>query len=262
MPGGSPPLGEAHGGYTYCALASHFALLASPSLQVSDTNSQNTSKPASLDAHALLRWASQMQGLPIEAGGFRGRTNKLVDGCYSWWCGGLFSILGALLGEQQKDLFNRVGLQEYVLIAAQTDSPWGGLRDKPGKGADAYHSCYNLSGLSAAQHAVIYNDADDRKALEEQWESTLGGNNGRLLVKGKNESSAEADQRMKDIFCSALAWAEDEARLVIVGRHDSESSNEVLLTHPVYNLAMEHFEKMMRWSYGQPPAVGLEEVDA
>lgn len=28
----------------------------------------------------------------------------------------------------------------------------GGLRDKPGKPVDYYHSCYCLSGLSAAQH--------------------------------------------------------------------------------------------------------------
>jgi hypothetical protein len=37
-----------------------------------------------------------MQGTEIELGGFRGRTNKLVDGCYSWWCGGSFALLGAL----------------------------------------------------------------------------------------------------------------------------------------------------------------------
>jgi protein farnesyltransferase subunit beta len=28
----------------------------------------------------------------------------------------------------------------------------GGLRDKPGKPVDYYHTCYCLSGLSAAQH--------------------------------------------------------------------------------------------------------------
>ena len=28
----------------------------------------------------------------------------------------------------------------------------GGLRDKPSKGRDFYHSCYCLSGLSVAQH--------------------------------------------------------------------------------------------------------------
>lgn len=26
-------------------------------------------------------------------GGFNGRTNKLVDGCYSFWQGALFSLL-------------------------------------------------------------------------------------------------------------------------------------------------------------------------
>lgn len=26
-------------------------------------------------------------------GGFNGRTNKLVDGCYSFWQGGLFPLL-------------------------------------------------------------------------------------------------------------------------------------------------------------------------
>lgn len=29
----------------------------------------------------------------------------------------------------------------------------GGLRDKPGKQPDFYHTCYCLSGLAAAQHA-------------------------------------------------------------------------------------------------------------
>lgn len=34
-----------------------------------------------------------MQGTEIELGGFKGRTNKLVDGCYSWWVGGAFALL-------------------------------------------------------------------------------------------------------------------------------------------------------------------------
>jgi protein farnesyltransferase subunit beta len=37
-----------------------------------------------------------MQGAEIELGGFKGRTNKLVDGCYSWWVGGSFALLAAL----------------------------------------------------------------------------------------------------------------------------------------------------------------------
>lgn len=33
----------------------------------------------------------------ILEGGFQGRTNKLVDGCYSFWGGGDFPILSAAL---------------------------------------------------------------------------------------------------------------------------------------------------------------------
>jgi len=44
----------------------------------------------------LLRWLVHMQGVDIELGGFKGRSNKLVDGCYSWWCGGSFALLEAL----------------------------------------------------------------------------------------------------------------------------------------------------------------------
>ena len=40
------------------------------------------------------RWAVQKQG-SVE-GGFMGRTNKLVDGCYSFWQGGLFPMLQSL----------------------------------------------------------------------------------------------------------------------------------------------------------------------
>jgi protein farnesyltransferase subunit beta len=53
------------------------------------------SKP-SLNFKTLLRWLTHMQGTEIELGGFKGRTNKLVDGCYSWWIGGSFALLDAL----------------------------------------------------------------------------------------------------------------------------------------------------------------------
>ena len=37
----------------------------------------------------------------------------------------------------------------YVLLACQ--SVQGGLRDKPGKSPDYYHTCYSLSGVAASQ---------------------------------------------------------------------------------------------------------------
>lgn len=46
--------------------------------------------------------------------------------------------------------FNTRALQLWILRACQQLK--GGLRDKPGKSADYYHSCYCLSGLSVLQH--------------------------------------------------------------------------------------------------------------
>ena len=46
--------------------------------------------------------------------------------------------------------FNHEALQKYILHCAQANE--GGMRDKPGKHRDFYHSCYSLSGLSVAQN--------------------------------------------------------------------------------------------------------------
>ena len=47
---------------------------------------------------------------------------------------------------------NQHALQRYLLHCCQQDT--GGLRDKPGKPRDFYHTCYCLSGLAAAQHGL------------------------------------------------------------------------------------------------------------
>lgn len=136
--GGCPGM-EAHGGYAYCGLAA-LALLGK-------TNVCNMS--------SLLRWIVNRQ-MRLE-GGFQGRTNKLVDGCYSFWQGGAFPLIHAILTKEGKVfntnywLFNQEALQEYILICCQHSS--GGLVDKPGKNRDIYHTCYALSGLSIAQNS-------------------------------------------------------------------------------------------------------------
>jgi protein farnesyltransferase subunit beta len=130
---------EAHGGYTYCGFAA-LRLLGQCGL---------------CDVRRLLRWACRKQ-MQVE-GGFQGRTNKLVDGCYSFWQGGLFPLIyDTLVEEGKQDLltdcwhFNQEALQEYVLYCCQHNQ--GGLVDKPGKSPDFYHTCYCLSGLSVARH--------------------------------------------------------------------------------------------------------------
>uniref|UniRef100_A0AAQ5XBJ3 Protein farnesyltransferase subunit beta n=1 Tax=Amphiprion ocellaris TaxID=80972 RepID=A0AAQ5XBJ3_AMPOC len=130
---------EAHGGYTFCGTAALVIL----------------GKEHMLDLKALLRWVVSRQ-MRFE-GGFQGRCNKLVDGCYSFWQAGLLPLLHRALfkeGEselsRQRWMFEQQALQEYILLCCQ--NPTGGLLDKPGKSRDFYHTCYCLSGLSIAQH--------------------------------------------------------------------------------------------------------------
>ncbi|KAK9004080.1 hypothetical protein V6N11_001892 [Hibiscus sabdariffa] len=193
------PGSEAHGGYTFCGLATMILI----------------NEVDRLDLSSLIDWVVFRQGVE---GGFQGRTNKLVDGCYSFWQGGIFALLKRLnssKGERSipvgdgedsepespqttassdateeeglnmdlsqggshsekgdtssrvtvdnidhnsskgrakvEPLFNSLALQQYILLCSQDLN--GGLRDKPGKSRDHYHTCYCLSGLSVCQRS-------------------------------------------------------------------------------------------------------------
>ena len=90
---------EAHGGYTSCAINSYFLL--STMVPPSSQTSLGQDFPAKIDVDAALRWSVMQQGEAIEAGGFRGRSNKLVDGCYSWWVGGGVPVVEALAKKEK-----------------------------------------------------------------------------------------------------------------------------------------------------------------
>ncbi|RYH29319.1 hypothetical protein EON65_08910 [archaeon] len=169
---GGEPYNEAHGGYNFCAIAALLIL----------------GQAHRCDIHALESWLLRRQG-KLE-GGFQGRTNKLVDSCYSFWQGAALAIVEIIkqggddlydmrkhfeevaytaaenddvddMGERVKPAnelsgcqqFDQLALQRYILHCAQnTDN--GGMRDKPSKSRDFYHSCYSLSGLSIAQRSI------------------------------------------------------------------------------------------------------------
>ncbi|CDS81945.1 related to RAM1-protein farnesyltransferase, beta subunit [Sporisorium scitamineum] len=306
-----PPLGEAHGGYTYCAAATHFALsllgstLGGSTANAFDPRAAHSALPLAgqLNRDALIRWATAQQGIPFEGCGFRGRTNKLVDGCYGWFSGGgLFTVLSAMIeadliedahhstatskpavvhdwngmltvppapvvhapsadsssggswktessltsADESDDaaaidddlspltLFDRVGLQEYILVAAQrTASDGGGLRDKPGKNPDAYHTCYNLSGLSLSQHSV-------RLSTE---------TSGFLYQRFKGD-----DEWNRKVYATMLAWtlsARDEIVVEAKAGTQDAKSNKVNPTHPIFNVTFPKAKAFMDWAYGQ-----------
>ncbi|KAH7083151.1 terpenoid cyclases/protein prenyltransferase alpha-alpha toroid [Paraphoma chrysanthemicola] len=141
------PGNEAHGAYAFCGLGC-LSILGPPVETL----------PKFLDMPLLVHWLSSRQASP--EGGYNGRTNKLVDGCYSHWVGGCWSIVEAatiLSTSATSTFWNRGALARYILSACQEKSP-GGLKDKPGKHADAYHTCYNLAGLSASQYRYVYDE--------------------------------------------------------------------------------------------------------
>lgn len=239
-----PPLGEAHGGYTFCALASWIML--QPYLKL---HGQAEQRP-SVNYRKLMRWLVLLQGNEIELGGFRGRTNKLVDGCYSWWVGGCFALLASQgigggygrdvepAGETQDEgewddvdesVWNKLWLQGYILSAGQ--HPSGGLRDKPPKPADSYHTLYCLVGLSAAQHNVYLSSARRAHVLA-QWQSLPGYTN---------------EELRKTSFLEVLSWTEEEGGSHVLGG----SANRVNATHPIFTLTMTHTEAFMSHFYKQ-----------
>jgi protein farnesyltransferase subunit beta len=209
-----------------------------------------------IDVERLYRWASSMQGLPVEGGGFKGRTNKLVDGCYSWWVGGLFSLLEDIMGawhrvqsvpvhvgekglaqadsdewtDEEHELFNRrksrliscsscdlfietmfaEALQSFVLVSSQADA--GGLRDKPGRPADAYHTLYNLSGLSAAQHHT-HRPLERREDVRRRWVD-----NPRSIELGAVSTLTDAEKEARrGVFEASMSWTEEDGASKYVG---------------------------------------------
>ncbi|GAP87010.1 putative protein farnesyltransferase subunit beta [Rosellinia necatrix] len=159
------PGAEAHGAYAFCALGC-LAILDAP----------HRIFPRYLDMPRLISWLSSRQYAP--EGGLSGRTNKLVDGCYSHWVGGCWPLIEAAIHEPEivtsieptystaDDLYSREGLVRYILCCGQDQTKRGGMRDKPSRPSDAYHTCYVLSGLSSAQHVtrILSSDGDGMMA--------------------------------------------------------------------------------------------------
>lgn len=152
---GPEPFCEAHGGYSYCAIATLVLL----------------DKLNEIDVPSFIRWLVNRQ--MFKEGGFNGRTNKLVDSCYSFWQGSIFNML--YMGDNSLTidhelLYDQLALQAYILIVCQ-ERRKGGLYDKPGKSPDIFHTNYASAGLSCSQFSLI---KDFSVSLSENIDNELG----------------------------------------------------------------------------------------
>ncbi|KAF3393102.1 Protein farnesyltransferase subunit beta [Talaromyces pinophilus] len=219
---GKPGAAEAHGAYAFCVLAC-LCIMGQPKDMITRY----------MDIPLLISWLSARQYAP--EGGFSGRTNKLVDGCYSHWVGDCWPLVQSALNGPYRDgdavpempqyLFSREGLARYIMNCCQNKN--GGLRDKPGKHPDSYHSCYTLTGLSTIQYYHYQTE-------QEPTSSRLGG-----------------------IFASSFSWKSIPANITADeneanSRDIIDNCDRLVAFHPIYTIPHKNAEALRRWCEERP----------
>ncbi|CCW65129.1 unnamed protein product [Phytomonas sp. EM1] len=144
---------EAHGAYTQCGLA---ALLL-------------VKQPHLIQRARLRRWLAVRQ-LSFE-GGFNGRTNKLVDSCYSHWVGASFALLSA--SDSYAKLRNVSQRELARCMALPIDSSSGGGEQQ----ADNLDEDYSFPCLRAKEVLLLdYTQLVDVKGIscssEAAWDAS------------------------------------------------------------------------------------------
>jgi protein farnesyltransferase subunit beta len=109
-------------------------------------------------------------------------------------------------------LFDQRALQQYVTLTCQGAVATSGIRDKPGKFPDFYHTCYALSGLSVAQMSCA--PKFSKEELEKEREA---------------DGSDDADSDVISVF-NMDQYRELNPHIL------GGASNRLLITNPAYNL--------------------------
>jgi len=123
---------EAHGGSTFCAIAS-LSLLG----RLGDLSPRRR--------RLVVNWLADR--FSSNSTGVQGRANKPSDTCYSFWCGGALRILGE---------YDALVDPERVLSFTQDcQGPTGGFGKVPDAYADLLHSYMGLLGVSLAGEKTL-----------------------------------------------------------------------------------------------------------
>ena len=103
------------------------------------------------------------------------------------------------------------------------------------RGHDCYHTCYALSGLSAAQNKPTYST---KRALE-----LLKVKSPQTAFQGSNESLEAAEERERKQWASLNAWVEPPNARIVVGL---DTNRVVSTTQLIPNDAGADFEACSR----------------
>jgi len=72
-------------------------------------------------------------------GGFAGRTNKLADACYGFWCGAALAILGA---------DHLLDVHALRALLARCQYKFGGIGKAPDEHPDPYHTYLSIAAAA------------------------------------------------------------------------------------------------------------------
>ncbi|CUS15337.1 unnamed protein product [Tuber aestivum] len=251
--GATPNGDEAHGGYAFCTLAG-LCTLGEPAVVLKKY----------LDMDRLVSWLSARQHAP--EGGLSGRTNKLVDGCYATWVGGCWALVEAGINGPQDEneetvgekrvvgsLWSREGLARYIMSCCQ--SPRGGLRDKPGKGADYYHSNYILLGLASTQNYFYYTPSpiplsspppsSNHESADPPLPLTAP-----FLWRYSPRIPSNAPNVAEAIVEDMPAWPDDITEEDLLSGQEVES-DRLKVHHPIFNIPFERVAEIEAWWKGK-----------
>ncbi|SCU90719.1 LAMI_0E03334g1_1 [Lachancea mirantina] len=142
--GGFGEYGEAHAGYTSCAL-SVFAILKTEWHGLSETFLEETLawlKMRQVSSQGCHCFQNENEYFDAQDnGGFQGRENKFADSCYVFWC--LNSI--RIIEETHTNETER-GAMRFLLERTQ-NSLIGGFSKNDEEEPDLYHTCMSLAAI-------------------------------------------------------------------------------------------------------------------
>lgn len=132
------PGSEAHGGSTYCALAS----LSLMGRLGTDSSCLDRDYLTVQERDLILNWCLKRQS--STGGGYNGRCNKECDSCYSFWIGASIDLLGSFH-------LTDIAATRKALLELYQNSLLGGFSKLPSAPVDILHSFYSLAWLSISK---------------------------------------------------------------------------------------------------------------
>ncbi|KMS99434.1 hypothetical protein BVRB_2g045540 [Beta vulgaris subsp. vulgaris] len=226
------PGSEAHGGYTFCGLATMILI----------------NEVHRLDLSALINWVVFRQGVE---GGFQGRTNKLVDGCYSFWQGGVFPLIHKLhqLVEEQLRMLDSCehehdSSQRYLNLPEERCQIDRSHFEQ--KGLQSHPNIVNLSGvgLDFVKRSANIGPLFHNLALQQYIILCSQVMDGGFRDKpGKSRDFYHTCYCLSGLsLCQYISLQDADSPPVaqdVLGPY----SNLLELTHPLYNVVLERYYK-------------------